>query len=150
VRGHDARSLAPPGGVEEQAIKLVRRKTRPAEATRSPDAPPAHRRHFPRAPYMTPVFLVPAGGQPVEARSEEISEEGMLVLSPVPFALGAPVTLRFASPITGEILVVPASIRWTREGRGKTALGIEFESISGKFRSALVSYVNGFAREPDG
>jgi serine/threonine protein kinase len=150
VRGHDARSLAPPGGVEEQAIKLVRRKPRPPDATRSPDAPPPHRRHFPRAPYMTPVFLVPAGGQPVEARSEEISEEGMLVLSPVPFALGAPVTLRFASPITGEILVVPASIRWTREGRGKTALGIEFESISGKFRSALVSYVSGFAREPGG
>jgi hypothetical protein len=74
----------------------------------------------------------------------------MLVLSPVPFALGAPVTLRFASPTSGEILVVPASIRWTREGRGKTALGIEFESISGKLRSALVSYVNGYAREPEG
>jgi serine/threonine protein kinase len=150
VRGHDGSSLAPAGGVEEQAIKLVRRKPRPAGAVPSPNALPPHRRHFPRAPYMTPVFLVPAGGQPVEARSEEISEEGMLVLSPVPFALGAPVTLRFASPTSGEILVVPASIRWTREGRGKTALGVEFDSISLKVRSALVSYVNGFASDPEG
>jgi serine/threonine-protein kinase len=150
VRGHDGSSLAPPGRVEEQAIKLVRRKSRRPDSLGSSSAPPpSHRRQFARAPYTTPVFLVPAGGLPVEARSEEISEEGMLVLSPVPFALGAPVTLRFASPLTGEILVVPASIRWTREGRGKTALGVEFDSVSGRLRAALVTYVGSFASDPE-
>jgi serine/threonine protein kinase len=133
---------------EEQAIKLVRRKPRRPDAPPSPPgAPPPHRRQYARAPYTTPVFLVPPGGQPVEARSEEISEEGMLVLSPVPFALGAQITLRFASPATGEILVLAASIRWTREGRGKTALGVEFESVAPKLRASFLGYVNGFTNE---
>ncbi len=143
----DRLTPAPPS--EEQAIKLVRRKPRRADgaANGPPGGPPPRRRQFARAPYTTPVFLVLPGGQPVEARSEEISEEGMLVLSPVPFALGAPVTLRFASPVTGEILVLAASIRWTREGRGKTALGVEFDGVAPKLRASFLSYVSGFTDE---
>jgi serine/threonine protein kinase len=125
----------------EQAIKLVRRKAPRVDGAPSVVSGPPRRRQFLRAPYMTPVFLVPVGGQPIEARSEEISEEGMLVVSPIAFALGARLTLRFASPVTGEILVAAGSVRWTREGRGRSALGLEFEDAAPEVRRAVVDYI---------
>jgi hypothetical protein len=79
-----------------------------------------------RAPYVTPVVLLSATGSAIEARSEEISEEGMLVLTPLSFPLGAPVKLRFACPMTGEMVTIDGSVRWTREGRGRSAVGVEF------------------------
>ncbi|HEY8087809.1 MAG TPA: serine/threonine-protein kinase, partial [Polyangiaceae bacterium] len=106
----------------ERAIKLVRRKA-PREDDRpsAPEPPPpSHRRQFVRAPYVTPVTLLSPTGSEIEARSEEISEEGMLVVTPLPFPLGSPVKMRFASPMTGEMIVVGGSVRWTREGRGRS------------------------------
>jgi serine/threonine-protein kinase len=126
----------------EQAIKLVRRKAPRVDGTATRATPP-RRRQFLRAPYMTPVFLVPPGGPAIEARSEEISEEGMLVVSPIAFALGVRLTLRFASPVTGEILVAAGSVRWTREGRGRSALGLEFEEVAPEVRQAVVTYLGG-------
>jgi serine/threonine-protein kinase len=128
---------------QEQVIKLVRRKAPRAEGRTSAEgAAPPRRRQFLRAPYTTPVFLVPAGGSAIEARSEEISEEGMLVISPVAFGLGARLTLRFASPVTGEILVAAGSVRWTREGRGRSALGLEFEGTVPEVRQAVIAYLD--------
>ncbi|MCL2448488.1 MAG: serine/threonine-protein kinase [Polyangiaceae bacterium] len=136
---------------DAQEIKLVRKKAPRADGTAgvAPDSPP-RRRQFLRAPYTTPVFLLAASGhRPVEARSEEISEEGMLVVSPVTFALGVRLTLRFASPVTGEILVAPARVRWAREGRGKSALGLEFEGVAQQIRQAVIDYIGSLGVGPD-
>jgi serine/threonine protein kinase len=136
-------------GPPEQAIKLVRKKVRTEGAAGDAAAAPPRRRQFLRAPYTTPVFLLATGGhRPVEARSEEISEEGMLVVSPVAFALGVRLTLRFASPVTGEILVAPASVRWTREGRGRSALGLEFEPVAPQVRQAVIDYIGSLGALP--
>jgi hypothetical protein len=139
-----------PSGPPEQAIKLVRRKAPRAAVTLvgSQSVPPSRRRQFARAPYVTPVFLVLPSVPAVEARSEEISEEGMLVLSPVPVVLGAQLTLRFASPVTGAILVVAGSVRWTRAGRGKTALGVEFLGIAPEVRQVIAEYLAAFPVAP--
>jgi serine/threonine-protein kinase len=159
------------GGQPEPEIKLVKKKARRKGAGEergsgpsledspsgisvgdrpsavSPDRPsgpasgPGHKRLFLRAPYVTPVVLVAAGGATVEARSEEISEEGMLVLSPVHYDLGIPLAVRFASPITGEMIEIDASVRWTRDGRGKSAVGLEFVRVPPVLRRVVADYI---------
>ena len=101
----------------------ARRRRATGDRPSAPNGPPSHRRQYVRAPYVTPVVLVAPDGDELEARSEEISEEGMLVVAPVALELGAPLQLRFASPMTGEMIVLQASVRWTREGRGRSAVG---------------------------
>jgi serine/threonine protein kinase len=127
----------------ERAIRLVKKKlkredgeTRVAsnEASRS-------RRQFVRAPYVTPVVILSGSGSEIDARSEEISEEGMLIVAPLSFSLGAPLEIRFASPTTGEMINVSASVRWTREGRGRTAMGLEFTNAPPVLRSVVARYI---------
>lgn len=129
----------------ERAIKLVRRKAPRVEEERPssptvPSAPPS-RRLFVRAPYVTPVVLLPPTGSEIDARSEEISEEGMLVVAPVSLPLGAPLQMRFASPMTGEMVVLHGSVRWTREGRGRSAMGLEFAHVPPVLRGVVADYI---------
>jgi hypothetical protein len=155
-----------------RAIRLVRKKARPgkADAGGAPDvgsgldhaaagaadgasagapreqdkavAVPWRRRHFVRAPYVTPVLVTSPTGSEIDARSEEISEEGMLVVAPLSLPLSALLKLRFASPATGEMILVAASVRWTREGRGgRTALGVEFTDAPPGLRAAVARYL---------
>jgi serine/threonine-protein kinase len=125
----------------ERAIRLVRRKAPRSADERPSAAPAAHRRQFPRAPYVTPVLLISDTGSETEARSEEISEEGMLVITPLSFPLGAPVQMRFASPVTGDMLLLDGSVRWTREGRGRSAIGLEFAYVPQELRGAVAQYI---------
>jgi len=127
----------------ERAIKLVRRKVpRTAEDQPStPEPPPSHRRQYVRAPYVTPVLLISATGGETEGRSEEISEEGMLVITPLSFPLGSPMQMRFASPMTGEMIALDGSVRWTREGRGRSAIGLEFVSVPPVLRGVVAQYI---------
>jgi serine/threonine protein kinase len=128
---------------EERAIQLVRKKAPRGDAERpsAPNQPVAHRRHHVRAPYITPVLLVSPTGSEIEARSEEISEEGMLVVTPLAFPLGAPLKMRFASPVTGEMIVLEGSVRWTRDGRGRSAMGLEFENVPPILRGIVAQYI---------
>jgi serine/threonine protein kinase len=136
----------------EPEIKLVKKKKAPGKGAAAtddrPSAPgsgpvsgPTHKRQFLRAPYVTPVSLVLLDGAAVEARSEEISEEGMLVLSPTHFKLGTALAVRFASPITGEMISMEASVRWTRDGRGKSAVGLEFVSVPPVLRRVVADFI---------
>jgi serine/threonine protein kinase len=125
-----------------RAIHLVRKKV-PSDGDRasSPNPPPSHRRMHVRAPYVTPVLLFSATGSEIKARSEEISEEGMLVLTPLAFPLGAPLKLRFASPVTGEMITIDGSVRWLREARGRSAMGIEFVGVPPVLRRVVADYI---------
>jgi hypothetical protein len=126
-----------------RTIQLVRRKgAAGAERESSPHASPAsHRRQHVRAPYVTPVRLGSATGSEIHARSEEISEEGMLVVTPLAFALGAPLRLQFASPGTGEMIQIQGSVRWTREARGRSAMGVEFVDVPPVLRRVISDYI---------
>jgi hypothetical protein len=65
----------------------------------------------------------------------------MLVLTPVAFVLGASLKARFASPLTGEMISVGAMVRWTRDGRGKSAMGIEFVEVPALVRRVIGDYI---------
>jgi serine/threonine protein kinase len=127
----------------ERAIKLVRKKAPRGDGDRPSAVEPiaVHRRQHVRAPYVTPVVLRSMTGSEIQARSEEISEEGMLVLSPIGFALGARVQVHFASPLTGEMVALHALVRWIREGRGRSAMGLEFVEVPPAVRGNIGQYI---------
>jgi serine/threonine-protein kinase len=142
-----ALSAEDPEPEPERAIRLVRRKAPATEgeaapvSSIAPASPPSHRRTHARAPYVTPVLLVSPTGSEIKARSEEISEEGMLVVTPLGFPLGAAFEIRFASPMTGEELVLQGRVRWTREGRGRSAMGLEFANAPPVLRGVVAQYI---------
>jgi serine/threonine protein kinase len=127
---------------EERAIRLVRKKTRrPGSPPGVPEPVPGRRRQHVRVPYVTPVLLMSATGSAIEARSEEISEDGMLLLTPLAFPLGAPLKLQFASPTTGEMITTDGAVRWLREARGRSAMGVEFLDMPAVLRRVVADYV---------
>jgi serine/threonine-protein kinase len=126
----------------EAALRLVRKKApSPRRDGESSIPPPVSHRRVARAPFVTPVVLMQRNGDEAEARSEEISVDGMLVVAPVSLPLGAPLKLRFASPRTGEMIVLDATVRWTREARGRSALGVEFAALPPLLRSVVAEYI---------
>jgi serine/threonine-protein kinase len=127
----------------EPAIQLVRKKKAPrvSGAEEATHSSVLRKRQSDRVPYVTPTVLMMAGGEEIAARSEEISIEGMLVVTALPLPLGQEVTLRFAAPGTAEMLFVKASVRWTREGRGRSAIGLEYLEAPESLR-AIAEYVS--------
>jgi len=137
-------SFEPENATEpERAIQLVRKKSSKGDGSGPtlPQPPPARRRLFVRAPYVTPVRLVTESGSEIDARSEEVSEEGMLVVSPLGFPLGTALRAQFATPVTGEMIGLEATVRWTREGRGRSAMGLEFTSVPPLLRGIVSQYI---------
>jgi serine/threonine protein kinase len=126
---------------EEDPLRLVRKKVRSSGGGDRPSPPPTSHRRVSRAPFVTPVELAPRKGRATEARSEEISVDGMLVVAPVSLPLETPVKLRFASPRTGEMMVLEGTVRWTREARGRWALGVEFSAVPPLLRSVISEYI---------
>jgi serine/threonine-protein kinase len=136
---------------EEDPLRLVRKKVRGSSGGDRPSPPPtSHARRVSRAPFVTPVELTPRKGKASEARSEEISVDGMLVVAPVSLPLETPVKLRFASPRTGEMMVLEGTVRWTREGRGRWALGVEFSGVPPLLRSVISEYIATRPAAPEG
>ncbi|HEY4106630.1 MAG TPA: serine/threonine-protein kinase [Polyangiaceae bacterium] len=104
-------------------------------------AQPATRRRFARAPYVTPARIFLANGGTLDGRSEDISIGGLLVLAPQAFAQEEKVKVRFALPITGKLLEVPATARWVKMARGTGAVGLEFAALAPDHQAVIENYV---------
>ncbi len=39
------------------------------------------------------------------------------------------------------MIAVPAVVRWTREGRGRTAMGLEFTAVPPAVRANIAQYI---------
>ena len=103
---------------------------------------PATRRRFARAPYVTPVRIFRDGGATLDGRSEDISAGGLLVLAPQAFGQTEHVKVRFALPITGKLLEVPAIARWEKMARGGAgAVGLEFAALLPDHLAVIENYV---------
>lgn len=112
----------------------------------SPPAGGAELRKFPRAEYVAPVVLRIAAGA-AEGRSEDISEEGMLVVTPSRCEAGAELAIRFASPLDGRLVEARAKVAWVKEGRpylgrpGAYAVGLRFADADEALKTAIRRYV---------
>jgi serine/threonine-protein kinase len=137
-----ADSINPEDDEPERPISLVKKK-RTDDAPASTSQPPAepHRRHHVRVPYVTPTVVVSATGSQLDARSEEISEDGMLVVAPIGFAIGQTLRLRFATPSAGDMVEVAATVRWVRDARGRSAMGLEFVDPPSLLRDSIADYI---------
>ena len=121
-----------------RAIQLVRKKV---TAPNLSGQYAAVLRKFARTAYITPVTVVDATGIELDSRSEEISEEGMLVLTPTALPTGSSVRVRFAAPGRGDMVTAAATVRWTREGRGRHAQGLEFVNVPADLRTVIADYI---------
>jgi serine/threonine-protein kinase len=133
----DRPSYDRPSDYGEPAIVLVKKKT-----PSSPAPGAGYKRQFVRVPYVTPLVFITPSGNAIEARSEEISEEGMLLLSPLPYPVGTAIRVRFAAPVSGEMFTMDGTVRWVREGRGRTAMGVEFRDVPAALRRTVIDYVS--------
>jgi serine/threonine protein kinase len=132
--------LLPPLSVPPEVIELVKKKPSASDAAGGTGT---QNRQFVRAPYVTPVLLVTAGAE-TEGRCEEISEGGMLVVSPLALEGGALLELRFATPVAGDMVRVQAHVRWTTKGRGRSAMGLEFKDVPAALRGVIAQYAQLF------
>jgi c-di-GMP-binding flagellar brake protein YcgR len=105
------------------------------------------RRRFARAPYVTPARIFCENGAILEGRSEDISVGGLLVLAPQAFGQEERVTVRFALPITGKLLEVPAIARWVKKARGTGAVGLEFSALAPDQLAVIENYVTAMGGE---
>ncbi len=101
---------------------------------------PATRRRFPRAPYVTPV-RIHHGPTVLEGRSEDVSVGGLLVLAPQAFEQAALVKVRFALPMTGEVIEIDATARWVKAARATGAVGLQFSALPATAHEVIERYV---------
>jgi serine/threonine-protein kinase len=104
-------------------------------------APVNTRRRFARAPYVTPVRILRENGSILEGRSEDISVGGLLVLAQQAFENQEHVRVRFALPVTGELVELPATARWVKMARGTGAFGLEFTVLAPEAHATITQYV---------
>ncbi len=108
------------------------------------------RRRHQRAPYIAPCRVLRADGTNIDGRSEDISEGGLLIVLPQSLrGQGAAqaregvesIRVRFALPTTGVIATVTGLVRWIKDGKGRAALGIEFDGASPEVVASIATYV---------
>jgi serine/threonine-protein kinase len=135
-RYRDARAMA-------QAIDIALAEL---STSAGPPAAPAGatRRRAVRAPYLTPVRVDFAGGS-FDGRTEDLCEGGALVMLPDVLPNGTQVQVRFALPLTGELLKAHAIVRWSKRNdvasRAPCAVGIEFSNLEPRARAAIAQFV---------
>jgi hypothetical protein len=118
-----------------------------ARASAQPQTPPAAppkpelRRLLPRAPYVTMASLLREGQGPIDAKIEDISEGGVLVVAAEQCTPGATLRLRFALPISGRVAEVASVVRWSRTTRGTRATGFEFQGLPAASIAEIRQYV---------
>jgi serine/threonine protein kinase len=110
------------------------------------------RRKFARAPYLTPVRLLMRDDRvAIDGRSQDISEGGMQVLVAAQVPVGAEVIVKFALPLTAEVVATRAVVRWCKASRGgQFAIGLAFDGAVEMASSTVRRYVAWFGASADG
>ena len=109
----------------------------------TPVAPPAaQRRRYARASFTTPVRIIQSDGQVVDGRSEDISEGGLLVLTVRACAPDERAMVRFVPPGGASVVTLPVVLRWIKDGRGRSAAGLEFIDAPEGLKSMIRGFVS--------
>jgi serine/threonine protein kinase len=141
-------------GTSAQAVSNTRLRPTQTPAMSSVDVASelALKRKFARAPYLTPVRISPTdGARALDGKSQDVSESGMQLNVPAPLAAGTQVVLRFALPMTANLVAAQGVIRWCREARGNQfSVGVAFEGPDEEAAAAIRRYVSWFGAEADG
>jgi serine/threonine-protein kinase len=101
----------------------------------------AARRAYARAPYVTLASLQRGATAAQDARIEDLSEGGALLVTRDAYKPNELVKLRFGMPISGRVYALNATVRWSRAGRGSPATGVEFNNLPDAAREEIRKYV---------
>jgi hypothetical protein len=101
----------------------------------------AARRAYARAPYVTLASMQRSGTAAQDARIEDLSEGGALLVTREACKSGELVKLRFGMPISGRVYALNATVRWSRAGRVSPATGVEFNNLPDAAREEIRKYV---------
>jgi hypothetical protein len=101
----------------------------------------APRRRFARAVYVTYVSIILHDGTSLDARSEDISVGGMLILPKSACQEEEIAAVSFALPMTGRIIELKAVARWVKTARIKQAMGIQFGALPADVLASIERYV---------
>ncbi len=103
------------------------------------------RRKFSRAPYITPVRIT-LRDKTIDARSEDVSEGGLLVITNQPVPENETVVMQFALPATGELITCYGDVRWNRprpeNPHAPCATGIQFNGLAESALMVIRHYVS--------
>jgi tRNA A-37 threonylcarbamoyl transferase component Bud32 len=118
----------------------------PSAAAAPAEVAPAQRRKLVRASYVTPVHLV-MGDVTIDARTEDISTGGLLVICRQLCPTDRRGTIRFALPMDGLVVALDVHVRWVRAARaddpeGPRALGVEFIDPPADMTASIERYVS--------
>jgi serine/threonine-protein kinase len=129
---------------QELREELARAENEAAALATGDDVPPvstAVTRAHVRAPFRAPVEFQ-FGELALEGMAEDISEKGLLLMTPQAFAVGTMITVRFPLPLTGEIVALGALVRWARpRHRKQCAVGVELVAVPDSIRKTIAKYV---------
>jgi c-di-GMP-binding flagellar brake protein YcgR len=78
----------------------------------------------------------------VDARSEDISLGGMLVIPKALCAEAENIAVVFALPISGQIVEIRAISRWVKAARSRQAMGVEFSALPPNAHAEIERYVH--------
>lgn len=97
-------------------------------------------RAFVRASYVAPIRIVGRLGT-IDARTEDISEGGALVVTSSDCGEGEEVSVRMPLPSSGRVVSLDAVARWTKAQRGQRAIGLLFMGLKDESRDDIRRYV---------
>lgn len=99
----------------------------------------AERRRYFRYPLDHTVFLKKPAGLEFKARTVNLSEAGMGILSPETLSSGDHIQLRICLPNTSDYLALDAEVCWTNaEGQA----GVAFERMSNSIKESLQNWLS--------
>jgi hypothetical protein len=142
MRRDPAQRHASPDELAAACVAAIGHAPRRLDLLDPPRAPAdgSSRRQFTRAPYVTPVRVLGQAGA-CDGRTEDISEQGLLVVTSGSCVEGDEVTVRLPLPSSGRVVTLPGIARWAKTQRGQRAIGIELGAIPPDARADIRNYV---------
>jgi tRNA A-37 threonylcarbamoyl transferase component Bud32 len=101
------------------------------------ERPEGPRRMTGRIPYQAPARFFTADGKGHDGKVEDISSAGMLVVTAADIAVEAAIRTKFPLPMSGRVVTLAGTVRWTRPRQSARTVGIEFSQLPGDVRSEI-------------
>jgi hypothetical protein len=142
MRRDPAQRHASPDELAAACVAAIGHAPRRLDLLDPPRAPAdgSSRRQFTRAPYVTPVRVLGQAGA-CDGRTEDISEQGLLVVTSGNCAEGEEVTVRLPLPSSGRVVTLTGVARWAKTQRGQRAIGIALTGVPQEARADIRNYV---------
>jgi len=127
-----ARALRDATGIHAAPLEIL-------ESPRSADS--AQERKCARAPYVAPIRVIDGSGALDDGHIVDLSETGLMAVLAAPLATDETVTLRFCLPMSGRVVTVHGTVRWTAPARNRHVAGLAVHGLTPEAREEVSRFV---------